>query len=109
MKKLLRYLIISIIIVTIFIGLGYAVYISTSEAFLARVDYGGGEMIGYYGIGFYVVEYHPLTYPCGPSGGSDFFFDLRSTLIYLVLFTGIQYLISICINRFRKKKDNIPS
>jgi hypothetical protein len=110
MKKLLRHFIISIIIVAIFIGLGYVGYISTGEAFLARVDYGGGEMIGYYGIGFYVVEYHPLSGPGEPSGGgSDFFIDPNSTFVYVILFTGIQLLISLCISRIKKKKNNVPS
>lgn len=59
MKKLLRYLIISIIIVTIFIGLGYAVYTCTDNAFLAR-ELPGGEMSAHVGIGFVVEKYYPL-------------------------------------------------
>lgn len=107
MKKLLRYLIISIIIVTIFVGLGYAVYAITDEAFLTR-ELSGGDMSAHVGIGFVVEKYYPLSQPGDPPGGSLFYIDFTSALLYVALFTGIQFLISICINRLKKKRHSIP-
>ncbi len=109
MKKLLRYLIISIIIVTIFIGLGYAVYTCTDNAFLAR-EFPGGEMSAHVGIGFVVEKYYPLcTEEDDLMGGSLFYIDFVSALFFVILFTGIQFLVSICISRLKMKKHNIPS
>lgn len=83
MKKLLRYLIISIIIVTIFIGLGYAVYTCTDNAFLAR-ELPGGEMSAHVGIGFVVEKYYPLcTEEDDLMGGSLFYIDFVSAFFSL--------------------------
>ena len=58
-EKLPKYLIISIIIVAVFIGIGYISYITTGEAWLTVRTY-GGEMTGNIGIGFMVDSYYPL-------------------------------------------------
>ena len=109
MKKLLRYLIISIIIVTIFIGLGYAVYTCTDKAFLA-IRNSGGEMDAHVGVGFVVEKYYPLCTPeDNMMGGSLFYIDFASALFFVALFTGIQFLVSICISILKKKKHNILS
>lgn len=104
MKRLLRHLIISAIIVAIFIGLGYAVYKATDEAFLTR-ELHGGEMSAHVGIGYVVEKYYPLSQAGDPPGGSQFYIDFKSALLFVALFTGIQFLISTCISRFKKKKD----
>lgn len=109
MKKLLRYLIVSVIIVTIFIGLSYAVYTFTDNAFLAR-EFSGGEMSAHVGIGFVVEKYYPLCTPEDDMmGGSLFYIDFASALFFVALFTSIQFLVSICISRLKKKKHKIPS
>lgn len=103
MKKLPKYLIISIIIVAVFIGIGYISYITTGEAWLTVRTY-GGEMTGNIGIGFMVDSYYPLVRDGLPSyGGNRFYIAPVSVVVFIALFTGIQYLVSVI---FRKKGTN---
>lgn len=98
------YLLVSILIVAVFIGLGYATYTSTGKAFPARRSHGGGELVTYNGVGFYVEMLYSLS--DDPGVGSTFYIDAGSIIFYVLYFTGLQYLIATLVKEIKKKRES---
>ena len=108
MKKWMRYILISVVIVAAFIGLGFITYTATGKAFPAK-SFSGGEIVTYKGIGFTVDKFYPETQVGDPAGGSysHFYIDVVSVISYILLLTGIQWLITVLINKLRKNKNTV--
>ncbi len=104
MKKWMRYILISVLIVAVFIGLGYVTYTATGNTFPTK-SFSIGEIVTYKGIGFTVDKFYPEVRAGDPEGGSNFYVDVVSVISYVLVFTGTQWLIAVLINKLKKNKN----
>lgn len=111
MNKLIRYLIISLAVILIFIGLGYLTY-SIFEAPFPALRMEGGEINVYVGIGYTVEKYYPLVsvFDTNDYTRSKFFISFVSIITCTVIFTAIQLVIaSVRKKRKNRSSDHISS
>ncbi len=95
MKKLVRYLVVSVVIVSVFIGLGYLTYTIFEKPFPA-IKFAGGEINTYVGIGYTVDRYYPemnIEEPVSYTK-SKFLISFVLIIVDIILITAIQWVIA---------------
>lgn len=104
MKNLVKYLIISAVIVSIFIGLGYLTYTIFEKPF-PSIKFEGGEIVSYIGIGYTVDQYYPeinledsVNYI-----KSRFSVSFILIIIDIILITAIQWVIAVIRKKAKQK------
>jgi hypothetical protein len=104
MKKLTRYLIVSLAIILIFIGLGFLTYKIAGTPFPA-LEFQGGEISVYVGIGYTVEKYYPEISIDDPGDytRSQFFLSFISIITYMVIFTAIQWIVAAIRKKSKQK------
>ncbi|MGI6669575.1 MAG: hypothetical protein ACOX4M_09475 [Acetivibrionales bacterium] len=106
MKRWVRYIVVSAMIVAAFILIGYVSYLITGWAFPSIYLGTGGEVGHYAGIGFFVDRHSPFTtvYEMGLGTEGRFYVVAVSVIFFILLFTGIQWLIAVIKNKRKKAK-----
>ncbi len=107
MKKTVGYIIISVIAIMLFIGLGYITYSAMGKP-IPAVCFPGGEYEAYYGMGFTVEKWYPLK-AVGEENcriTKQFSFNIVTFITGVLLFTAIQWISIALINK-RKQGNSI--
>ena len=107
MKRLIKCLLVSVILVSIFIVANYFVYKSTGRP-LTAIRFDGGESAYYIGIGFTVSMYYHMAMGDDAALGvnSHFSVSVISVVLFTAIFTGILWLAVALANKCRKEGRN---
>lgn len=108
MNKLFRYLIISLAVVVLFIGLGYLTYSITGTPFPAK-EVQGGEISEFLGIGYTVEKYYPLVSADDIDQYTDskFILSLTSIFAYIIIITAVQWVAAAVRRKSKQKTSNV--
>ncbi len=106
MKKMLRYFIVSAVIVFLLIVIGYITFVVIGRPFPAR-NFAGGEYESFYGIGYVAERWYPLL-----QAGEVYTGELsRFSLSYITMIAGmvsvivIQFIIDSIIKSLKKNRS----